>query len=321
MSMRCQLKSITAASVFLVAASAIADPVVGKHVSFITCPIFRDAAQQCWLAEAQGELFAIGKNPFATIPQLLHKVLVEGVVAAEPRSCGGVVLQPVHISVLPEIDRSCDTVLNDNGSKSTDPSFADLPPELLNMIGEPLPTPPGPYFDKTVVLLYGFDSTFFAQENQQALEVAAKYAVAAKAKHIEITGFAARSKLDDGTLMVENAAVADQRAKAVSVALIGLGINPSSIKIKPRTVITSADGIHDAENRRVIVKISGVTKGSAGPAIPPPGGMPPGMMPPPGAMPPPGSMPPPGVMPPPGMVPPGGAMPPAGPAPAAPVPG
>jgi outer membrane protein OmpA-like peptidoglycan-associated protein len=282
-------KSIAAAALSFAAASAIADPpaapatpVAGKHVSFVTCPIFRDAARQCWLAENQGEIFDIARTMLATPPQLLHKVLVEGEVAAEPRSCGGIVLQPIHVSIMPEIDRSCDTVLPDNGAKATEPSFADFPPALLNLIGEPLPMPSGPFSDRTFVVTYSFNSAFVSQESQQVIETAAKYAIASKAKHIEITGFAARSKLDDGSMMVEDVAVADQRASGVSIAMAGIGANRSSIKIHPRTIVASADGIHDAENRRVIIRITDVTKGKPGPATPPPPSwpLPPGATPP-----------------------------------------
>jgi hypothetical protein len=283
----CRSRFLAVASV-LFAANAIADPPAtsaivgaGKHVSFVTCPIFRDAAAQCWLAEYHGDLFYIGRLMLAAPPQLLHKLLIEGEVTAEPRSCGGVVIQPIHISVLPEIDRSCDSVLNDNGDRPTEPSLGDLPPEVLNLIGEPLPPPPAPYSDKDFVVPFSFGSAFLALNSQQVVENAAKYAIASKAKHIEITGFAARSKLDDGSTMVEDAALADKRASDVSIAMAGIGVNRSLIKINPRSLILKADGIHDADNRHVLIKITGVTKGKtngvaqAGIAEPPPGAPPP----------------------------------------------
>ena len=62
-------------------------------------------------------------------PQLGHQVLVEGVVSDEPRICGGIVLKPVVLSVLPELDNSCTTM---------------LPAEdRYNLTFEP-PRPPGP---------------------------------------------------------------------------------------------------------------------------------------------------------------------------------
>jgi hypothetical protein len=38
-------------------------------------------------------------------------VLVEGTVSAEPRISGGIVLKPVYLSVMPEPDASCNTML------------------------------------------------------------------------------------------------------------------------------------------------------------------------------------------------------------------
>jgi outer membrane protein OmpA-like peptidoglycan-associated protein len=297
------VKSIAVAALLFSCGNAMADPpagsppprVPGKHVSFVTCPIFRDAVSQCWLAEHQGEVFYIGRYMLAVPPQLLHKVLVEGEISAEPRSCGGIVIQPIHLSVLPEIDRSCDTVLNDNGDKPSEPGFTQAPPQILDLIGEPLPPPPGPYSDTAFAVPFGFGSTFLGINGQQIVENAAKYAIASKAKRIEITGFAASSKLDDGTVMVEDAALADKRANDVSIAMAGIGVKRSLIKINPHTLILTGDGIHDADNRRVSIKISAVTRGKASGGNPGMGPMPPGPMPP-GAMPP-GPMPP-GAMPP-----------------------
>ena len=58
-----------------------------------------------------------------------HRVLVEGTVSAEPRICGGIVLKPVHLSVMPEPDASCNTMLPAE--------------ERYNLTFEP-PRPPGP---------------------------------------------------------------------------------------------------------------------------------------------------------------------------------
>src|SRR6185295_3838408 len=64
-----------------------------------------------------------------TPPWLGHRVLVEGTVSAEPNICGGKVLKPVHLSVLPDRDASCNTMLPAE--------------ERYNLTFEP-PRPPGP---------------------------------------------------------------------------------------------------------------------------------------------------------------------------------
>ena len=102
--------------------------------NFVSCPIVRDTASvPCWLTEYEGETYFLtlqtDVSAPVTPPWLGHQVLVEGVVSSEPRICGGVVLKPVHLSVLPERDASCSTI---------------LPAEdRYNLTFEP-PRPPGP---------------------------------------------------------------------------------------------------------------------------------------------------------------------------------
>ena len=85
--------------------------------NFVSCPIIRDTASvPCWLAEYDGELYFLtlqtDVSAPVTPPWLGHRVLVEGTVARDrPRICGGVVLEPVVLSVLPELDGSCNALL------------------------------------------------------------------------------------------------------------------------------------------------------------------------------------------------------------------
>jgi len=109
--------------------------VVGAQqpTNFVSCPIVRDTASvPCWLAEYDGELYFLtlqtDVSAPVTPPWLGHRVLVEGAVSAEARICGGIVLKPVHLSVL-ESDASCNTMLPAE--------------ERYNLTFEP-PRPPGP---------------------------------------------------------------------------------------------------------------------------------------------------------------------------------
>src|SRR5678815_453279 len=109
--------------------------VVGAQqpTNFVSCPIVRDTASvPCWLAEYDGELYFLtlqtDVSAPVTPPWLGHRVLVEGTVSDEPRICGGVVLKPVHLSVL-DRDASCTTMLPAE--------------ERYNLTFEP-PRPPGP---------------------------------------------------------------------------------------------------------------------------------------------------------------------------------
>ena len=76
-----------------------------NRVNFVSCPIVRDTPSvPCWLSAYEGELYYLGIQTDVSAefhpPYLGHRVLVEGVIADdEPRICGGVVLEPVRISV------------------------------------------------------------------------------------------------------------------------------------------------------------------------------------------------------------------------------
>src|SRR6185295_7037235 len=98
-------------AVFLCAATLQA-----QNLSFVACPVVRDTKTvPCWLAEYKGETYYLGNQGGVAQdfypPQLSHEVLVEGVVAAGPRVCGGIPLRPVKTSVFIEINRACNTIL------------------------------------------------------------------------------------------------------------------------------------------------------------------------------------------------------------------
>jgi hypothetical protein len=40
-----------------------------------------------------------------------HRVLVEGIVSDVPPICGGIVLEPVRLSAMPELDANCNSIL------------------------------------------------------------------------------------------------------------------------------------------------------------------------------------------------------------------
>ncbi|HEY4363093.1 MAG TPA: hypothetical protein VGN17_19140 [Bryobacteraceae bacterium] len=87
-----------------------------QQLSFVACPIVRDTKTvPCFLADYEGETYylTIQQDIQAELypPQLLHEVQVEGTVAAGPRVCGGIPLKPVNLSVLPELNLACNTIL------------------------------------------------------------------------------------------------------------------------------------------------------------------------------------------------------------------
>ncbi|HET8695955.1 MAG TPA: hypothetical protein VFO94_00630, partial [Gammaproteobacteria bacterium] len=107
---------MTLAALALAPALVAAGAKPGERLNFVSCPIVRDTRSvPCWLTEYQGELYylTIQSDVSAEVqpPMLGHQVLVEGVVSDKPRICGGVVLEPVRLSVMPERDANCNTLL------------------------------------------------------------------------------------------------------------------------------------------------------------------------------------------------------------------
>ena len=119
-------------------------------------------------------------------------MLVEGVVSEEPRICGGKVLKPVVLSVLPELDASCNTILpaEERYNLTFEPPRPPGPSGGRLAFGNPTPrgTSTSPTLPMTVTLQYGFDGTVgfrHAQAQQQILEVATQ----SKAARVEVTGY------------------------------------------------------------------------------------------------------------------------------------
>src|SRR5690606_35704741 len=100
----------------LLSATAAAQLPPADVRNFVSCPIVRDTSTvPCWLSEHEGELYYLGIQTDISAdfhpPYLGHKVIVEGTISNQDRICGAIVLNPVKISVVPEIDKNCDTIL------------------------------------------------------------------------------------------------------------------------------------------------------------------------------------------------------------------
>ncbi len=96
--------------------------------NFVACPIVLDTEDiPCWVAEYEGERYFLavqtGRSAGVTfVPQLKHRVLVEGTVQPDaPRMCGGIVLGPVKLSVFPDVEPDCGKKLPGDGYKVTGP--------------------------------------------------------------------------------------------------------------------------------------------------------------------------------------------------------
>ena len=206
---------VVVAAAWLIAGGGILRSADGR-LNFVSCPIVRDTSSvPCWLSEYEGELYFLtiqsDVSAPVTPPWLGHRVLVEGSISKEPRICGGIVLKPVHLSVLPQRDESCNTILPAE--------------EQYNLTFEP-PRPPGPSkgrlaFDAPagpapaapsatapastttrIVVPYDFDG-LVGFNHPRYLTQALSAARGVNARTIEIVGYRGAVRLSNGQTMVE----------------------------------------------------------------------------------------------------------------------
>ena len=253
-------------------ALALAPHAFAQHRSFVACPIVRDTKTvPCFLAESEGETYylTIQQDIQAELypPQLLHEVLVEGTVAEGPRVCGGIPLKSVKLSVLPELNLACNTILPAEPGIEAPPTRRPAGPSTRQAPVIPAGAPPaagpkpqerlaGPFSEREFKINYDFDSAFLFSRDTRVVSQAATYANAAKAKSVEITAHRAASLLSNGRTLTENEAIAVRRAQAVADILRGLGTDPASIKVRVDPDVAKPDGVTDPQNRLLTIRVT-----------------------------------------------------------------
>lgn len=257
----------------LVAGSATLRGADGR-LNFVSCPIVRDTSTvPCWLAEYNGELYFLtiqsDVSAPVTPPWLGHRVLVEGTVTKDERICGGVVLSPVRLSVLPERDASCNTMLP--AEAKYDLTFEPPRPPgpsrgRLAFAGPAAPAAPGApgataapraprapaaaSGDREVVIQYDFDGLVgFSHAGilSQALEAGRQ------AKTVEIVGYRGGVLLSNGQTMLEDETIGKRRAEQVAMLLRGAGLTAPALKVTWTEQTAGLTGTDDHLTRRVIV--------------------------------------------------------------------
>jgi outer membrane protein OmpA-like peptidoglycan-associated protein len=243
-----------------------------RHVSFVACPIMRDTIDvACWLAEYEGQLYYLTKSEDLGAqvypPQMKHRVLVEGKVAAgEPKQCGGIVLESVQLSVLPELDLSCTTILPGEGyyvPANRYPGPSDPPArrraeieaaERAALDGKPVPAP-AEIGDATVID-FTFDRDFLYGRTYRPIVAAAQFATKTGAKQIEVIGYRASSLLSNGATLVEREGIAEARARRVAAVLLDAGeIKPELLKVVWDETPAPGNGVDDPSRRRAVIRI------------------------------------------------------------------
>jgi hypothetical protein len=255
-------RTLPLVALMLTPAVLMAEPGVGERISFVSCPIVRDTRTvPCWLSEYDGDLYylTIQSDVSAEVqpPMLGHEVLVEGVVADSAPICGGIVLDNVRLSVMPELDANCNTMLPADDRYTID--FNPRPPgpsagRLAFAPGpnaRPAAPPPPPEGKQTVDIYFDFDKgvSFRHPGNLSAI---LRLAEQLPARRITVTGVTGAHRLSDGTLLRESAAVGQRRAEEIAGLLTGAGLAVAP-DIEWTDGEAEADGVDDWQTRRVRV--------------------------------------------------------------------
>jgi hypothetical protein len=256
-------RAVTALAAALLGGNGVMHGADGR-LNFVSCPIVRDTSSvPCWLSEYEGEVYFLtiqsDVSAPVTPPWLGHRVLVEGTISKEPRICGGVVLKPVHLSVLPERDDSCNTMLpaEEQYNLTFEPPRPPGPSKGRLAFDAPAgPTPATPASTPTrIVVPYDFDG-LVGFNHPRYLTQALSAARALDARTIEIVGYRGAVRLSNGRTITEAPDIGRRRAEQVAMLMKGAGLTTPSYKVQWQDQPAKATGIDDYLTRRVEISLS-----------------------------------------------------------------
>jgi len=232
-----------------------------EQIRFVTCPIYRDTQagrkSGCWLADnpATGIRYDVTSSP--TKPDWNYAVLVEGMTSdTSENPCGGVVLEPARVSVLPEACTRHMLPAEDYPGRPF-----TLPERNVRPISEQRPIPAGPYETRTFHIFFEFNRHFVVyQYGDYLLDEAITWLRAAQPDKVVVTGYAAVEPVTvSGRTLSEDPEVARKRAETIGEALRRLGVAPEKLEVNwntdPEPVdVAASDGIRSASLRRVEIR-------------------------------------------------------------------
>ena len=255
------LPALAAATSLTAVVAQAATPPAG-HINFVACPIARDTKTvTCWLSEYQGKLYYLGMQYDATAefypPYLGHKALVEGVVSSDPPVCGGIVIKPVKVSVIPDLDPTCNTLLPADDRYQLPDAPRGPGPRYHRQTYTPPPAPPPPtppFAARDFTVLYDFDSEL-GSRSLGAMREALAYATLVKASHVEVTGYRVSSLLSDGTRFEEPAYLAQHRAERLADTLKQIGVPAGTVSVTWKDKAEAGSGADDYKLRRAVIHV------------------------------------------------------------------
>lgn len=232
-----------------------------EELRFISCPVFRDVdagrKSGCWLAQdaATGVRYDVGLAP--TKPDWNREILVEGRPAStQDDACGGVVLDPVRVSLLPgACTRHALPAEGFAGRRFV------LPARNVRPLSEMRAAPPRPWTDRSFSLVFDFDRSFVVyQLGDYLLDQAIGWIRAVKPARIVVTGFADTIPTQvSGRELAESPSIARARAEVVAEALRRLGVDMRTVEVRWQTqaqaaAVAGADGLVAPSRRRVDIQ-------------------------------------------------------------------
>ncbi|MES2606237.1 MAG: hypothetical protein V4603_14985, partial [Pseudomonadota bacterium] len=216
------------------------------------------------LSEYDGELYYLGIQTDISAdfhpPYLGHKVIVEGRVSEQPRICGGIVLEPVKISVVAELDKNCDTILPvderyqvDFSPRPPGPSGGQLAFQNAPPAARAVQAPAEPGDAREFTINYAFDGKVEGP-NAGDLGAILRHAESSGATRIKVMGHAGGVLLSNGTLLQEKAGLAQARAEEAAMLLKAGGLARLSFEVAWEPP-SEANGMDDWQTRRTDVVV------------------------------------------------------------------
>src|SRR5688572_17869890 len=246
---------------------AISAPQLGgkspRRLNLVSCPSGQDTPTGpcCW-SEYEGEQYSLGIQTDISAdfdpPYLGHQVLVEGIVSDEPRICGGVVLKPVTVSPLPELDQSC-SVIRPAVPQFTVP-FAPRPPGPSGgrLAFDPPPSSSAalkpPYGPRSFDLFYDVDMLVMGRHSAILTEIF-EYAQKIPGARVKVRAGRGATRLSNARVLIERQGIAKARAEEIAELFVGAGIARPAIELSWHDDPEDADGVDDWRSRRVSVRV------------------------------------------------------------------
>ena len=248
----------------------------GQRITFVSCPYIRDSEPTpLWFADYDGKTYFLRaqQNLSAQVrhPQLKHRVLVEGIISPEPHVGNGIVLNPLRLSVLPEVDIACDRLLPMDGSRITNPKRPPGPgvdgaareqgaernrqsaARLWAVDYTPDPVEPKV---REFEIPFDFDGGIGAYQAYGQVVTAVKYARDVRAARVEIIGHRASVLLSNGQTLIERAGVEKDRAETVTTIFNDYPFAPGIIVTRWEATPRAADGGADFDKRTATVIVT-----------------------------------------------------------------